>query len=265
MPAEDWMLQHHGISDTGCVRTDNEDRILMDADLGVFIVADGMGGHRHGELAAELVIATLRYYLDSSRNRRELTWPFGYNFNLSLEANRLVTGILLANRQVWRRSGDGPEYAGMGSTIAALLVDGRHAAMANVGDSRGYLFRNRQLSQLTVDDTWLNAVLQRDMLSEEELRNHPMRDVLTQAAGSQHDIEVHTAEIELLPGDVLLLCSDGLHGVVPVEAIVSVLLSGESLQQKTGRLHDAARAGGAPDNVSCILLRYEADPILRDR
>ena len=78
-----------------------------------------MGGHRHGELAAELAIATLRYYLDSSRNRRELTWPFGYNFNLSLEANRLVTGILLANRQIWKRSGDAPEYAGMGSTIVA--------------------------------------------------------------------------------------------------------------------------------------------------
>jgi protein phosphatase len=251
------VLHYHGISDAGCVRHDNEDRILMDAGLGVFAVADGMGGHRHGELAAELAISTLRYYLDSSRNLRELTWPFGYNFDLSLEANRLVTGVLLANRQIWKRSGEAPEYTGMGSTIVAVLVNGDRAAVANVGDSRGYLFRDGTLSQLTVDDTWLHAVLRRDQMSEKSLQDHPMRDVLTQAAGSQNDVEVHTKDVELRSHDVLLLCSDGLDGVVPQEGIVSVLQSNEMLPQKVARLCEAARAGGAPDNVSCILLRYE--------
>ena len=94
-----------------------------------------------------------------------------------------------------------------------------------MGDSRGYLFRDGALSQLTVDDTWLNAVLQRDAVSEDSLRNHPMRDVLTQAAGSQHDLEVHTTDLELEPDDMLLLCSDGLYGVVPKEGIVSILRS----------------------------------------
>lgn len=259
------MLQYHGISDTGCVRHDNEDRILMDSNLGVFVVADGMGGHRHGEMAAELAIATLRYYLDSSRNLRESTWPFGYNFDLSLEANRLVTGILLANRQVWSRSGDAPEYTGMGSTIAAVLVNGNRAAMANVGDSRGYLFRDGVLSQLTVDDTWLNTVLRRDDISESALQNHPMRDVLTQAAGSQNDVDVHTVDIELVRNDVLFLCSDGLYEMVPQEGILSVLQSSEMLPQKVTRLCDAARAGGAPDNISCILLRYEPDRTAPER
>jgi protein phosphatase len=231
----------------------------MDPNLGVFVVADGMGGHRHGELAAELAIATLRYYLDSSRNLRELTWPFGYNFNLSLEANRLVTGILLANRQIWKRSGDAPEYAGMGSTVAAVLINGSRAAVANVGDSRGYLFREGKLSQLTVDDTWLNAVLQRDLVDEEALRNHPMRDVLTQAAGSQNDVEVHTVDVELKPDDMLLLSSDGLHGVVAEEGIAATLRSAEPVTQKVARLKDLARSGGGPDNISCILLRYAPD------
>jgi protein phosphatase len=253
------VLQCHGISDIGCVRPDNEDRILMDMQLGVFVVADGMGGHRHGELAAELAVSTLRYYLDSSRNLRESTWPFGYNFNLSLEANRLVTGILLANRQIWKRSADAPEYTGMGSTIVALLVNGDRAAMANVGDSRGYLFRDGALSQLTVDDTWLNVVLRRDEMSGDALQNHPMRDVLTQAAGSQNDVEVHTADIKLRRNDMLLLCSDGLHAVVSEEGILSVLRSNEMLPQKVARLFEAARGGGAPDNISCILLRYEPD------
>jgi serine/threonine protein phosphatase PrpC len=246
------VLQCHGISDTGCVRPDNEDRILMDMGLGFFVVADGMGGHRHGELAAELAINTLRYYLESSRDRRELTWPFGYNFNLSFEANCLVTGILLANRQIWKRSGDAPEYTGMGSTIAALLVDGNRAARANVGDSRVYLFRDGSLSQLTVDDTWLNAVLQHDVVSEASLQNHPMRDVLTQAAGSQSDLEVHTVDIELRRNDVLLLCSDGLESVVLREEIVATMQSNDSLQQKVARLRESARVGGAPDNISCI-------------
>lgn len=253
------MLQYHGISDTGCVRPDNEDRILMDMNLGVFVVADGMGGHRHGEMAAELAIATLKYYLDSSRNLAESTWPYGYNFNISLEANRLVTGILFANRQIWARSGDAPEYAGMGSTIVAVLINGNRAAIANVGDSRGYLFRDGSLSQLTVDDTWLHAVLRRDEMSEEALQNHPMRDVLTQAAGSQHDLDVHTADIELRHNDTLLLSSDGLHEVVSEEGILSVLRSNELLTQKVTRLCEAARGGGAPDNISCILLRYEPD------
>lgn len=231
----------------------------MDEELGIFVVADGMGGHRHGELAAELAIATLQYYLGSSRNLKELTWPFGYNFKLSLEANRLVTGILLANRQIWKQSVDAPEYAGMGSTIAAVLINGTRAAVANVGDSRGYLFRDGKLSQLTVDDTWLNAVLQRDLVSEEALRNHPMRDVLTQAAGSQNDLEVHTADVDLEPDDMLLLCSDGLHGVVAEEGIVATLRSHDSIHQKVAVLREAARAGGAPDNISCILLRYAPD------
>jgi serine/threonine protein phosphatase PrpC len=235
----------------------------MDANLGIFVIADGMGGHRRGELAAELAIDTLRYYVESSQSRRELTWPFGYNFNLSLEANRLVTGILFANRQIWKRSGDGPEFAGMGSTITALLVNGDRAAIANVGDTRGYLFREGTLSQLTVDDTWLNAVLHRDLLSDEALRDHPMRDVLTQAAGSQNDIEVHTSDIDLKDDDVILLCSDGLHGVVSDEGIVSTLRSSATVREKVERLREAARTAGGPDNISCILLRYESGGIER--
>jgi PPM family protein phosphatase len=253
------VLHCHGISERGCVRADNEDRILMDRDLGVFAVADGMGGHRHGELAAELAVTTLKYYLDASRSLREFSWPFGYNFSLSLEANRLVTGILLANRQIWKRSGDAPEYSGMGSTVVAVLVNGAQAAVANVGDSRAYLFRDGKLSQLTVDDTWLKSVLRKDEMNESDLREHPMRHVLTQAAGSQNDIEVHTVEIELRSDDSLLLCSDGLDGVVSQENIMSVLDSQNPVPQKVMRLVDAARGLGAPDNVSCIILRYEPD------
>jgi protein phosphatase len=257
------MFQYGGVIDPGCQRTVNEDRILMDPDLGLFVVADGMGGHRHGETAAELAVSTLKCYLQTTRSRHDVTWPFGYNFMLSLEANRLVTGILLANRHIWKRSEESPECAGMGSTIAAILIDSERAAIANVGDSRGYLFRGGKLEQLTVDDTWLNAVVNRDALDRSTLLKHPMRNVLTQAAGSQHDLDVHTADVEFEAGDLVLLCSDGIYGVVCEEAISEVLRSRDSAEQQARRLKDAARAEGGPDNISCIVIHYqpEADGI----
>ena len=252
------MLQYRGTSDAGCVRPNNEDRILLDPDLGLFVVADGMGGHRHGQMAAELAIATLRRYLESSRSPGDVTWPFGYNWDLSLDENRLITGILLANHHVWKRSSEDPEYAGMGSTVVAALVRADRAAIANVGDSRAYLYREGELSQLTIDDTWLNAVITKGKLDREALQKHPMRNVLTQAAGTQRDLDVHTRELELQHRDALLLCSDGLYGVVSEEFISTVLGSEEPIEQQVARLQEAAQTAGAPDNVSCVLLKLGA-------
>lgn len=253
------MLLYHGISDPGCVRSNNEDQILMDSNLGLFVVADGMGGHRYGQVAAEVAISTLRHYLESSRSPEDVTWPFGYNWQLSLDANRLTTGILLANRHVWRRAEEAPEYAGMGSTLVAALIDGKQAVIANVGDSRAYLFRTGALSQLTVDDTWVASIVQGGMLDKAALLKHPMRNVLTQAAGTENDLDVHIREVEFVVQDALLLCSDGLYGVVSEECIASVLSSSQSIEQQVARLQEAARAEGAPDNFSCVLLRHQTE------
>ena len=253
------MLLYHGASDAGCVRQNNEDRILTDPVLGFFAVADGMGGHRQGQIAAELAICTLRRYLESSRSPGDVTWPFGYNWNLCLDENRLITGILLANRHVWKRSEENPEYAGMGSTVVAVLVADDKAAVANVGDSRAYLYRGRELRQLTIDDTWLNTVIKQGSLDGKGLLKHPMRNVLTQAAGTQRDLDVHTCVVELENADALLLCSDGLHSVVSEESIAAVLGSKQPVEEQVTELKEAALSAGAPDNISCVLLRYEAD------
>jgi len=254
------VLRYEGATDAGRIRSNNEDRILLDPELGLFVVADGMGGHRHGQMAAELACATLRHYLESSRSPGDVTWPFGYNWKLSVDENRLITGILLANHHVWKRSEEDPAYAGMGSTVVAVLVQSDRAAIANVGDSRAYLFRRGQLSQLTVDDTWLNTVLKQVALDQKALVKHPMRNVLTQAAGTQRDLDVHTCELELQDGDILVLCSDGLYGVVSEEGIILVLESDESLPCQLTRLKEAALAAGAPDNISCVLLSYGDAP-----
>jgi protein phosphatase len=249
------MISSCGLSDTGCVRTDNQDRLLVDDELGFYAIADGMGGHSHGEVAAELAISTMRYYLESSHDRADISWPFGFDFDLSVDSNRLITAIRLANHQVWKRAEEKPEYAGMGTTVAALLIHDNQAAVANVGDSRVYLFRNGDLKQITTDDTWLNAILQRGP-NYAQLRSHPLRNMLTQAAGSQSDVSVHNAALEVQAGDLLLLSSDGLHGVVEDEEIRGILAAGGSIEELATRLLGAARTQGAPDNVSCILLSF---------
>ncbi len=255
------MIASCGHSETGSVRDGNEDRLLMDERLSLFAIADGMGGHNYGEVAAELALATLQRYVDSSSGS-DVTWPFGYDFSLSLDGNRLITAIQLANRHVWSRSGDTSEYAGMGTTVAAVLVTGNKAAIASVGDSRVYLFRAGALELLTKDDTWVGAMVRQGSLDPAEAPHHPMRNVLTQAAGAREDIHVHLAEQALLDGDLLLVSSDGLHGVVEEEQIRSLLgaTAGiNALNDTAAALIQAAMDRGAPDNVSCIVLRYTDD------
>ena len=231
----------------------------MDERLSLFAIADGMGGHNYGEVAAELALATIQRYVDSS-DRADVTWPFGYDFSLTLDENRLITAIQLANRHVWSRSGEASEYAGMGTTIAAVLVTGNKATVASVGDSRVYLFRAGVLQPLTMDDTWVGAMVRQGSLDPSQVSQHPMRNVLTQAAGARETVDVQIFEETLLDGDLLLMSSDGLHGVVEEEQIRSILASaagnGDALAESAAGLIQAAIDRGGPDNVSCILLRY---------
>jgi serine/threonine protein phosphatase PrpC len=250
------MIESSSLSDTGCVRRDNQDRVLTDHSLGLFIVADGMGGHKHGEKAAELAIETMKYYMESSRERFDVTWPFGYNFELSIDANRLSTGIQLANRHVWNYAEQSHEFAGMGTTVAAVLLNGQTSVVGNVGDSRVYLFRRGELQQITHDDSLLNAAAPPGSMSEKEFANSPMRNILTQAAGAERPLDVHISEIQLENEDLLILSSDGLHAVIGAAAILSIVGSGGTVEEMTERLVAAARVNGAPDNVSCVLVAY---------
>jgi protein phosphatase len=214
-----------------------------------------MGGHKHGEKAAELAVDTMKYYMESSRERFDVTWPFGYNFDLSLDANRLSTGIQLANRHVWNYAEKASEFAGMGTTVAAVLLSGESTVVANVGDSRVYLFRQGELRQITVDDSFLNAVAPPGS-SGDDFANSPMRNILTQAAGARGALDVHISELKLESNDMLLLSSDGLHAVIGDAAIRSIVGSGGSVDHTAERLVAAAKVNGAPDNVSCILIAY---------
>lgn len=251
------MICSHGVTDIGCVREKNEDRILVDESLGLYVVADGMGGRSHGELAADLAITTMQHYIGSSRDRLDVTWPFGYNFDLSVDANRLTTAIQLANRQVWKQAENAPEYGGMGTTVAAVLGDGPTMTVGNVGDSRVYLWRGA-LEQLTTDDTWLKAMSGRGA-TEVDMSKHPLRNFLTQAAGSKDLVDVHIVEVELREDDVILISSDGMHGLVSDEEIAATLSAAPSISEAGARLVQLARAAGGHDNISVILLKADLD------
>jgi protein phosphatase len=249
-------IEAFGKTDRGCVRTENEDRILVDDALGLYLVCDGMGGSKRGDIAAELAADAVRYYIDASRDRYDVSWPFGYAFELSLDANRLATGVRLANRHVWRRAEQDLELAGMGTTIAAVLIGDGRAVVGNVGDTRVYLSRENRLTQITTDDTMIASMVRKGLLPAAEAASHPMRNVVTQAAGPQEEVEVHLHEEKIAPGDGFLICSDGLYNLVQEPDILAALADSGSPEAAAKRLIEAAIDRGAPDNVSAVVLRY---------
>ena len=248
-----------GRTDAGRVRDGNEDAFVADDDLRLYAVADGMGGHRGSEIASQLVIETLASFVGDSRRDPAITWPFGFNTLLSFEANQLQSAVRLANQQVRYRAQCEPRYNGIGSTLVAVLLAGARAVFVNVGDSRLYLWRQAALTQVSEDDSWAAAMLRAGAAPEAASR-HEMRHVLTRAVGRPLDLEVTPQYLDLEAADVLLLCSDGLHGPLGSDGIASVLAAaGEDLARAADALVEAANAAGGPDNITAVLVRTSQD------
>ncbi|MGH9558920.1 MAG: PP2C family protein-serine/threonine phosphatase [Bryobacteraceae bacterium] len=252
------MVQSVGLSDQGLVRTSNQDRILVDSALGLYLVADGVGGYSHGEAAAEMAVHSGVHFVRASRDSLDASWPFGYDIERSVDENRLRTAIQLANRQICRLKMSSPELSSAGTTLVGVMINGSRAAIGNVGDSRVYLLRGGMLEQLTVDDTWVGQLIRGGALTEAQAKTHAMKNVVTQAMGLD-SIDVHSCERELQDGDVLLLTTDGVHGVLEHSAMCSILSGCRSLDEGARRMIQAALDQGGPDNASCILLRYSED------
>lgn len=252
------MVHSFGLSDPGLVRSGNQDRILIDSGLGLYLIADGVGGHSHGDTAAEVAISAGQYYIRATRDSFDISWPFGYDANRSLNENRLMTAIQLANRQLCNLKAASPDHAKAGTTLVAVLVESGRATVGNVGDSRVYLLRKGVLTQLTVDDTWVGQLIRGGAITEAQAKTHSMRHVVTQAVGLE-TIDVHTSEQELEDGDLILLTTDGIHGVVEHAVVCSILANCRGLEEGGKRLIEAALDQGGPDNASCILIQYSLD------
>ena len=239
------MIRACGISDVGRVRKTNEDTFVADAEVGLFAVADGMGGHAAGQVASRLAIETVASFIRRSATDTDFSWPYGLEQSMSLEGNRLRTAIHLANRRVFRTAESTDDYSGMGTTIVGLLMNGSRISIAHVGDSRLYLLSDRGLLQLTHDDSWAATILSQDAsLTPEDIARHPMRNVLTNVLGAREQVEV---------------CSDGLYGVLPLEAMQQILETVADVNVAAQTLVDRALEAGSRDNVTALVVRYEAD------
>lgn len=251
-------LAAHGATHPGR-RASNEDALLVDTSLGLFVVADGMGGHRAGEVAARLAIEAIRDFIERSGDSSGVTWPFGFDPHLSLDANRLRTAVQLANRRVLDASESRADYTGMGTTVVGVLATRDRLVFVSVGDSRVYLLQRGAMTQLTRDDSWVAAVLARDpAMTESALAQHPMRHVLTSVVGARADTEPRVDERPFVPGDAVLLCSDGLHGSLGADDIIGMLDSDGGVETIASGLVEAALARGASDNVTAVVVRREA-------
>ncbi|HKD08972.1 MAG TPA: protein phosphatase 2C domain-containing protein [Bryobacteraceae bacterium] len=235
------MLESYALTDPGKVRTSNQDFYRIIPELGLYLLADGMGGARGGERASQLAVDSVADSMAKSSYR---------------DAAALLSAVEDANRKVLEEASRDPKLEGMGTTLVAVLETDEHdLAIASVGDSRAYLCHAGRLRAVTEDQTWIQEVGRPLGLDEDILRTHPMRHVLTMAVGVGAAVRIRYYAQELAAKDIMMLSSDGLHGVAPVERMEEILADDTPLEQKCRALIEAAHEAGSPDNITVILLR----------
>lgn len=251
-----------GLTDTGLLREHNEDSLLLLPEFRVVAVADGMGGHRSGDVASQLAVTTLADFFSVTVGL-DATWPFPVDPNLSEEENYLVTGLRLANRRIFDRSLRTVADFGMGTTIVAAMFSksAHRVTVGHVGDSRCYRVRDQTITQLTRDHSLISdAAHMAPWMTEEEIRQLPP-NVITRALGIREDVLVDIFTDDVLLGDVFLLCSDGLSGMVSDDEMLSIVLQSKSLDDACHQLIMRANLNGGADNITAVLARAESDTV----
>jgi protein phosphatase len=247
-------------SDPGLRRNSNEDSYRARPDLGLYIIADGMGGHVAGEVASRVAVEAVEVFIQETAGAdKNRTWPFPFEPALSLEANRLKAAFRLANRRIASAIADSSDLRGMATTASALLAGTDGACVAHVGDSRVYVLRNGVLQQITHDHSWVEEQVRAGTMTPTAARQHPWRNVVTRALAGGEDPEVDVTQVRPSRAERYLLCSDGLFSVVSDDRIASILGEGAMpLDQLCRRLIDAANAEGGPDNITAMVLEVDA-------
>jgi len=231
----------------------NQDHLGWWPELGLFVVADGMGGHNGGDVASHMAVDTIYGFIAESAVTNDITWPFGIEVKNSIDLNRLTTAVRLANRKIYSEGTKSPELSGMGTTVVAALVAGDRMSLVSVGDSRIYRLRAGTLEQLTQDDTWLATVLGVKE-AEDAHPEHPLRHVLTAVVGTKDDVKPGSREEQLQPGDRFVMCTDGVHGKLDLSSLAAVLASATSASDGAAQLVGEAITRGTTDNATAIVI-----------
>jgi len=245
-------------SHAGLQRPNNEDSYCARPDLGLFVVADGMGGHTAGEVASQTAVSAIADAMHrTATSDGQLTSSVSIESWLSVGADRLQAAFIEANHRISDLATNNVKLTGMGTTATAILVEGKQAVLAHVGDSRVYRLRQGSLERLTLDHSWVEEQVRSGTLSAAMADQHPWRNIVTRALSGDKDVEVDISEVLLETSDRLLLCSDGLFAVLGDEAIERLLGLKGPLQQVCDVLVKEVNCGGGPDNVTVLALEID--------
>lgn len=245
-------------TDVGCVRTNNEDNLGYDSRYGIYVVCDGMGGQAAGEVASKMGVDTVLTYFREAAKTHKYPQVGEQVEGVSDRANRLGSSIRLANEAIYQAAVKHVAHSGMGATIVSVLVDSGFFSVGHAGDSRIYLVRQGTLQQITRDHSLVMEQVRRGLITLEEANASEMQNIIIRALGPEEKVVPDLDDMMALPGDILLLCSDGLTRHVPDDSLLEIIQGTVTLQLMADRLIEAAREGGGSDNITCLVIRFVA-------
>jgi protein phosphatase len=255
--ADDFRIEVAGETNVGRKRNHNEDNFALMPEFGLYMVADGMGGHASGEVASKMSIDAIHEFLTETADDPEKTWPYKMDRSKGYEENRLITSVKLANLRIYEAAQRDGRKRGMGTTFVGLYATDEGLFIAHVGDSRCYRWRKGTLESLTEDHSLLNDYIKMKRLTQEEIDNFPHKNVIVRALGMKDTVKVDTRFEPPEVNDTYLLCSDGLCGPVSDPEIATILSSHNGdLKETTSRLIERANENGGPDNITAVLVRW---------
>ena len=249
--------QSFGMSHPGMIRKENEDHFLNDDQEGLYLVADGLGGYARGDVASRMAVESIAAFIRNSR-KEGIPWPIRPQRRYGMEENRFLAAIFLANGDIFHEFQEMAHTSPMGTTLTGILVDGEGLVIANIGDSRVYRFRNHELDLLTCDHSLVMEEVKQGRLTYEQARIHPQKHIITRALGISEPVEADLSTADPLPGDLYLLCSDGLSDMLSHGEILRLIREGRMgpLKELGKDLVDAANAAGGSDNITVVLVRF---------
>jgi len=249
-------IESAGLTHVGMKRTHNEDSLFLLEEENLYVVADGMGGHASGEVASKMAVETVANFFKATATDEDITWPYKMEKGLSIDENRLVVSVKLANAKIFEVAQRTPKYRGMGTTVVGAFFRDSVVYCCHVGDSRAYRFRAGKLEQLTEDHSLLNDYIKMKKLTEEEIENFPHKNVIVRALGMKDTVLVDLIRERPQADDLYLLCSDGLSGMVTDDELAKILASEPDLNRAVQAMVQAANAAGGTDNITVVLAKY---------